>query len=455
FWDMKQSALTPVCRLEPHSAEDVSFALQVLTHYQCPFSVKSGGHATMPLASNMENGVTIDLGQMSQVKLFPATASTQAHATVGAGAIWFHIFRALEPFGMTVVGGRNANVGVGGLALGGGFSFFSTMEGLSCDNILWVEIVLANGTITYADEQYNTDLLRALRGVGGGNFGVVTKLAFKAIPLPNKNGLWSMTAFYTWDKINAQIASLNHLVRVRLGVEYKSASTINTWIYTNMTGRLLYALHTDTTYPDPTHVPFIFGQLTRIPAVNGTVKQAIIPQSDLISQVAATDSVNRRNSFATFTYRPVESLQFEHDLVNFFEEAVAELEHIPGVFVTFVFQPLVKDSMRAENSMGFLPGEKSLIVFEWFVVWDNESDDETIFRVEKDIVTRASELAKSMGQYHPLKYINYAELWQKEDVWAGLEYAGKLDKLRDVQRKYDPHGVFIENGLSTGYFKLN
>jgi FAD/FMN-containing dehydrogenase len=115
IWDGKQSDITPACRVEPDSAEDVSLILKTVINEGCHFAVKSGGHARDAGFSNADAGVTIDLVRMGSVELSKDKKSVK----VGAGARWLDVYSTLEKDNLTVVGGRVSDVGVGGLTLGG------------------------------------------------------------------------------------------------------------------------------------------------------------------------------------------------------------------------------------------------------------------------------------------------------------------------------------------------
>jgi FAD/FMN-containing dehydrogenase len=94
----------------------------------------------------------------------------KATASVGPGSRWGKVYREVEKFSRVAVGGRVGTVGVGGLTLGGGISSFSLRYGWTCDTVKNIEIVLADGKVTNANEQENSDLLHALRGASN-NFG--------------------------------------------------------------------------------------------------------------------------------------------------------------------------------------------------------------------------------------------------------------------------------------------
>jgi FAD/FMN-containing dehydrogenase len=114
FWDAKQD-VTPACRAEPNSAEDVKTILNIVKDAQCHFAIKSGGHSRFKGASNAEGGVTIDLVRLNNIKL----SADKKSVTIGAGLRWAEVYRSLETEGLTVLGGRVSTVGVGGILLGG------------------------------------------------------------------------------------------------------------------------------------------------------------------------------------------------------------------------------------------------------------------------------------------------------------------------------------------------
>lgn len=94
--------------------------------------MKSGGHAAFAGASDIEGGITIDLKNLKEITVSKDRCVTR----LGPGNQWFDVYSTLEPLNLTVVGGRVADIGVGGLLLGGGVSFFSGRYGTACDNIV-------------------------------------------------------------------------------------------------------------------------------------------------------------------------------------------------------------------------------------------------------------------------------------------------------------------------------
>lgn len=156
--------------MSPYSTSDVSKALKVLRTTHAPFTVKSGGHVPFP-SSNIDTGVVIDLVGLDGLQL----STDKSVVSVGPGNRWKNVADYLQPEGLAVVGGRVGEIGVSGLTLGGGISWFSGRYGWACDNVREYEVVLASGDVVVANVGQNADLYKALRGGGGPNFGIVVR----------------------------------------------------------------------------------------------------------------------------------------------------------------------------------------------------------------------------------------------------------------------------------------
>lgn len=115
FWDAKQAEIVPACRVEPPTVNELSRILGTIIEQSCRFAVKSGGHERTPNASNADGGVTIDLVRLNTIQV----AADRQSVTIGAGLLWRDVYQGLEKEQLMVLGGRVADVGVGGLLLGG------------------------------------------------------------------------------------------------------------------------------------------------------------------------------------------------------------------------------------------------------------------------------------------------------------------------------------------------
>jgi hypothetical protein len=150
--------------------------------HDLPLAVRGGGHNGGGLGS-VDDGVVADLSEMNSVSV-DADAKT---AKVGGGATWAEVDAATNPHGLAVPCGIISTTGVGGLTLGGGIGHLTRGCGLTIDNLLSAQVVLADGQQVTASADENGELYWALRG-GGGNFGVVTEFTFRAHPVSDVVG---------------------------------------------------------------------------------------------------------------------------------------------------------------------------------------------------------------------------------------------------------------------------
>lgn len=186
YFSTTAAELRPAYIVRPHCASEVSRTVQILVSGGHVFALRSGGHGTSFGASNIEGGVTLDLGLLDWTVVVENNRSldrgeeSAALVDIGPGARWRDVYAALDEHGLMVAGGREGSVGVGGLLLGGGISFLSGSRGLACDNVAAFEVVLADGRIVQASKTVNADLFWALKG-GANNFGIVTNIRMEAV----------------------------------------------------------------------------------------------------------------------------------------------------------------------------------------------------------------------------------------------------------------------------------
>jgi FAD/FMN-containing dehydrogenase len=123
--------------------------------------------------------VVLDLGRLDAIEVGP-----DGRATIGAGARLARVYDALHEHGRTLPAGCGPTVGITGLALGGGLGLLGRRHGLTCDALVGARVVLADGRVVDCAADRKPDLFWALRGAGGGQFGVVTSLVFATVPEP-------------------------------------------------------------------------------------------------------------------------------------------------------------------------------------------------------------------------------------------------------------------------------
>jgi FAD binding domain len=152
---------------------DVQAAIAIARQRELPIAVRSGGHS-FPGASTTEGGLLLDMGPMQGVTVDPKARTAVAQP----GVTWGLFDRETQAYGLATTGGVVSTTGIAGLTLGGGIGRLQRMHGLTCDNVLSFDVVLADGSLVRASGDENTDLYWALRG-GGGDYGVVTSFTYR------------------------------------------------------------------------------------------------------------------------------------------------------------------------------------------------------------------------------------------------------------------------------------
>ena len=171
FGDVRPAAIIR-CR----AAADASAAIGFARRAGLPVSIRCGGHSVA--GRSVTKGMVIDVTPMSRISV------SDGIACVGAGARLGDLYEALYEHGVTIPAGCGPAVGITGLALGGGIGILGRRYGLTCDRLVRAEVALADGRVIECDPDHDADLFWALRGAGGGNFGVVTSLVFDTVPAP-------------------------------------------------------------------------------------------------------------------------------------------------------------------------------------------------------------------------------------------------------------------------------
>ncbi|KAJ7855030.1 glucooligosaccharide oxidase [Mycena olivaceomarginata] len=172
--------LEPVAVLYPETVHELANIVKIGKANHLRVSARSGGHSYVANGLGGENGsLVIDMAKFTNITVNPSTRT----AVIETGNRLGDIALALNDYGLALPHGTCPYVGVGGHASYGGYGFTSRMWGLTLDNILSINLVLANGTITKASKDINPDLFWALRGAGP-SFGIITSIEFSVFPSP-------------------------------------------------------------------------------------------------------------------------------------------------------------------------------------------------------------------------------------------------------------------------------
>ncbi|GBB94155.1 hypothetical protein RclHR1_00230033 [Rhizophagus clarus] len=172
---------TPSVLVYAVNNQDVQTSVNCAVKLKMGITARSGGHSYEKYGLGGRNNVmVVDLTNMNEITI-DSTAKT---AKIGAGNRLGVIYDKLSQAGFLIPAGTCPSVGIGGHSLGGGYGFAGRKYGLASDNVISMEMVDANGNILQINNQTNSDLFFALRGAGGGSFGIVTSFVFRLHETP-------------------------------------------------------------------------------------------------------------------------------------------------------------------------------------------------------------------------------------------------------------------------------
>ena len=397
---------------------DIADAVRFARANDLEISIRGGGHNVGGRAV-ADDCLMIDLSLMKSVHVDAATRT----AIVGGGALWKEFNREAQLYGLAATGGVVGTTGVGGLTLGGGLGFLMPKYGMALDNLLSVDLVLADGSVVRASAESNPDLFWAIRG-GGGNFGVAGSFEFQlhpvgpivvgglvAFPFSEARQVltkWRELTLTAPDElmlvaalITAPDGSGNKLVAV--AACHCGARTDAEEIMTRIKGFGTVAM--DALGPIPYTV--LNGMLD-----DGFPKGAFNYWKSSFIHTLTDEAIGTVISLYEGCPVPSNQLLFEH-----FHGAAAR-------------KPADETAYALRDT-----GYNVAIIGQWFD------------RADEGAATSWCRNAFSALQAYvgPRRYANYIGSDEDADAAAVAAYGANLPRLRELKRKYDPENVFAHN----------
>jgi hypothetical protein len=439
FWSAQQQEPKPFCIFKPEKAVEVSTLVLLSRLTQCPFAVRSGGHAAFSGASSADGGVTVTFEKMKQITL----SEDKKIATIEPGNLWYDIYTNLQDHNLAVVGGRVSAIGVGGLTTGGGISYFANKYGWACDNVASFEVVTASGLIVTASPSSFPDLFWALRG-GGNNFGIVTKFNLETFAHgPQMFG--GQRRFFNTSFPAAIDAFVNLGFNSR--IDTKAAQFMAITLNARTNTKVAIA---ELEYADPVAEPAIFEEYRKIPAFSDTTQLNTLAY--FTQQLNNSNPKGYRETFWTA------SSKLDRDMVQFvfdvsFDE-FAKIRDVQGIIPANTLQittvpQLEQMQKKGGNALGLKPSDGPIFLINISMRWDKIEDDTRVLQASANVIRRMQEEAMRRNLVNEYLYMNYASQYQ--DVIGS--YGGSTERLKSVAKKYDPTEVFQK--LQPGYFKLD
>ncbi|ETS85947.1 hypothetical protein PFICI_03972 [Pestalotiopsis fici W106-1] len=413
YYSLASSSATPLCIVSPQTAQEVSDVLQVLittantleAHEKsvCQFAIRSGGHLGFKGASNIDGGVTIDLRALNSINVNEGRTST----SVGTGATWDAVYDTLDPLGLSINGGRAAGVGVGGLTLGGGISYYSPRYGFTYDSASDFETVVANGSI-----------------------------------------IWGGMTYHPTSTLEGQIDVFVKLNSAESYDEY--ASQILIYAYTAVMDMVPVSLIVnEIEYTKPVVNPPVFEPVMSLSRYYSTMRLATM--GELARDAGGAQAKGLCQVWATVTFESKPSML--NATYNLWQKGLTDVKSVSGLTWAISLDPLppaIYAKGPDANSFGLSGRTKSLVVMLLTASFTHVSDQEKIEEVARNLVSSLQEEARKQDAFDPWVYLNYAASWQNPIASFG---EASVKDLEDVRKRVDPYGIFTYN--VPGGFKIH
>ncbi|MFN8589892.1 MAG: FAD-binding oxidoreductase [Thermomicrobiales bacterium] len=388
---------------------DVQNAVRWAREQGVPLRARSGGHSYEAF-STLDDGLVIDLAGLQEVTIDPA----RGEATVGAGVRLGDLYQRLGEQGFALSAGSCPGVGIAGLTLGGGDGFLAREDGLTCDNLLAVELVDARGETLRASESEHPDLFWALRGGGGGNFGIVTRFTFRPRPIGD---VVVLSLSWAWEETPTVLAAWQ--------------------AWAPFTDERLVA---ELIVPDPSDGAItVVGQFTGTEAELWPLLAPLLASAPVLSQ--AVETVPFLTAVARFAGPPAAHATFKNTgqlaYAPFSADAIAafiaQMRAAPsGTHVTGIY-PFGGAIGAVDPAATAFVHRQALFSLQYQAYWQDAAETNAN-------LAWAAAMRAAMRPYTEGTYVNFVD----SDIadWPLAYYGASLSRLMAVKAHYDPDNVF-------------
>ncbi len=416
------------------NANDVQNAVRWARENGVPLRARSGRHS-YEAYSVAAGALIVDVSEIDEISVDPRSGT----ARVGAGVYCLDLHEQLYDVGFTVPAASGLSVGIAGLALGGGFGVVSRKYGLTCDNVVGLDLVDANGALVRADATQNPDLYWACRGGGGGNFGIVTAFDFRLNPVGmvavcNITWQWSdfiavADAFQHWAP-NAP-ESLSAFLRFAVG-SAPGAGTIT--LFGQLTPDAPAELATFSTLLAP--------MLGAAPPTGINVQA--MPYSAAAAIFAGADPKNPEWMLHphgdTQLFKSTSAVAYEPFPTAALELLKSQLESAPAQQGWETNEPSMVQLLAGGGAPGrvgiadtAVPHRGAVCVVQYDAYWTDPNDQAVAEQWIEGVRT-------AMLPYARNAYVNYVDSYIED--YLDAYYVTNLPRLIEVKRAFDPENVF-------------
>lgn len=393
--------------------DDVANAVKWARENNVPIRMRSGRHSLAKDFNQTDNGIVIDTSHMRSVLV----DKSELTATIQAGIRVGNLVRMLAKEGFLAPFGDSSTVGIGGISTGGGITAIQRTVGVISDNILEATIVDANGDILHLSKNKFQDLLWAIRGGGGGNFGIITSYKLRILPAPSKVGIYRVV--WPWKQVEEVIDTWQRWspsVDVRLGTILEAYSKTNG------------LLHSQGIFLGPKD------ELEKL--IKPLIKVGS-PIMVFIDEVSLSEAIEfwQPNEPLVDTQSSTWSSSWVEKVIpkegikairNFLEKAKGDESNF-----FFLNSGGAMNEVDPQDTAFFWRNTKYYL--EWDASWTKESE------AQKNIKL-VQETREQLKPYITGSYVNVPDLNLKN--YGQLYYGDNFARLQKVKAKYDPKNVF-------------
>lgn len=404
---------------------DIPPVLETVRETRLPLAVRGGGHSVAGLGT-IDDGIVLDLGDLRDVHVDPATHLVTARPGARVG----DVDAATAPHGLAVPLGTVPSPGVAGMTLGGGVGWLVRAAGLSLDRLVEAEVLTADGRRLTASAESHPDLFWGLRG-GGGNFGIVTSLTYRALPMPAtvlgaslhyERPSWrrALGAFARWsrdlpDELAAVVTVAVPPANSGLGEE-PTLSVQCVWIG-----------------EDPARGEALIQRLSR----------AAPPAQELIGPVSWESWQGARSEQLPEGARGVwRNVSFDRVDEEVLDAITDVAEALPGRGAVFDMHLLGGAFARVPEGATAFPHRGGKLMVSLQFAWIDPGDDERLLTFGRQAGEALSRL-RAHGEYVNFRSIERTRPLPETTREAyGEETYGRLQRIK---RRYDPQNLFRRN----------
>lgn len=393
---------------------DALNALRWARENNVPFRIRGGRHSYENF-SLLNDGLVIDLSEMKKIRV----NEDKRLVSIEAGAELGEVYRTLWRYGLTLPAGTIANVGITGLTLGGGIGYLTRTAGLTCDRLLQLEMIIADqkagADLITVNRSKHSDLFWASQGGGGGNFGIVTSMMFKAVPISCVS-VFSVT--WGWDDFEEVF---NTWQRWAPFTDNRLTSSIQFW---PKEVNRIEALGQFTGTKD--ELKELLAPLMKAgkPA-SGMVKTVPFIKAAAFFNSPGGNQPQKMKRSGSFIEKPL-STRAISTLKRY-------LEHAPNENASVWQQSLGGAAGRIAPDQTAFYYRNAIIAQEYITTWTSAEEERQNVRWIEGLRTSLSR--ETMGDY-----VN----WPDREIrnWLQTYYGENVHRLRQVKTKYDPENIF-------------